>query len=181
MKSGASHSSVQSYRRKYISSGTSSLESPSGSINSGSIHIIGGQRSATRHRRRISSRKQAFNARITSQMSLSRLEELYNVRPGFKPIDVFRKAARLIVILTRAGGCFGNKRVMMVGADDPVVYDTPESRAVEGAASFNPKYYQADQSLKLGRDIIKMLSTHPNERNQEMIEKIMRAIQLRDF
>lgn len=111
-------------------------------------------------------------------MSLSRLEELYNVRPGFKPIEVFRKAARMIVILTRAGGCFGNKRVMMVGTDDPVCYDTPESRAVEGAASFNPKYYQADQSLKLGRDIIKMLGTHPNERNQEMIEKIMRAIQL---
>ena len=37
---------------------------------------------------------------------------------------------------------------------------------------------QADRNLKLGRDIIKMLSMHPNERKPEMIEKIMRAIQL---
>ena len=104
-----SFASVQSYTdrwRKRASSGQSgksSSDSPAGSITSGSIHIIGstsGQRS--RQRRRISSRKQAFNARITSQMSLSRLEELYNVRPGFKPINVFRKAARLIVILVKA-------------------------------------------------------------------------------
>ena len=180
-----SFASVQSYTdrwRKRASSGQSgksSSDSPAGSITSGSIHIIGstsGQRS--RQRRRISSRKQAFNARITSQMSLSRLEELYNVRPGFKPINVFRKAARLVVILVKAGGCFGNKKVMMVGTDDPVCYDTPEARAVDGAASFNPKYYQADRNLKLGRDIIKMLGMHPNERKPEMIEKIMRAIQL---
>ena len=73
--------------------------------------------------------------RITSQMSLSRLEEIYNVRPGFRPIQTFRKAARIVGILIKAGGCFGTQKRMTVGQDEAVCYDTPESRNVEGLGS----------------------------------------------
>ena len=74
--------------------------------------------------------------RITSQMSLSRLEEIYNVRPGFRPIQTFTKAARIVGILIKAGGCFGTKKRMTVGQDEAVCYDTPESRNIEGMSSY---------------------------------------------
>ena len=48
----------------------------------------------------------------------------------------------------------------------------------KGAASFDPKIYKADRNLKLSRDIIKMLKLHPRERKPDMVDKIMRAIQL---
>ena len=75
------------------------------------------------------------DVRITSQMSLSRLEEIYNVRPGFRPIETFRKAARIVGILIKAGGCFGTQKRMTVGQDEAVCYDTSESRNVEGLGS----------------------------------------------
>ena len=61
----------------------------------------------------------------------------------------------------KAGGCFGTKKRMTVGQDEAVCYDTPESRNIEGAASFDPKIYKADRNLKLSKDIIKMLKLHP--------------------
>ena len=48
----------------------------------------------------------------------------------------------------------------------------------KGAASFDPKIYKADRNLKLSKDIIKMLKLHPRERKPDMVDKIMRAIQL---
>jgi len=42
-----------------------------------------------------------YNFRLTNQVSLSRLEELYNVRPGFKPLKTFQKGCRILIILIK--------------------------------------------------------------------------------
>ena len=124
--------------------------------------------------------KKLVFSRLTNQVSLSRLEELYNVRPGFQPLKTFQKGARILIILIKAGGCFGNKTKLTVGQDEAaaVCYDTVEASKVEGAASFNPRLYEADRNLKLGRDVVKGLRLHPSERKPELVEKIMRAVQL---
>jgi len=54
----------------------------------------------------------------------------------------------------------------------------PSAELWKGAASFDPKIYKADRNLKLSKDIIKMLKLHPRERKPDMVDKIMRAIQL---